>query len=416
MTSETKTHPARPGYPGSAVLRVTAPHQRKPLEPTSRRPPRHGVHERLRTLSPLLLVLTLQAALTLRLADPAFADGKLALLSGHQGIGALVHEVPGTRGLVTYLSNAPFLDPVLATVTGGDFAPDRLLSLLLLLGATTLLWSSTRALFGRSAAIGAVLVFGLAGPTLFLGPYAAHDGPAVLLCAASLRILIATARRSLWTPLLAVPTTVLAIAANHATALYLPVLALVAVFSAAIAAPRGDRRLHQLARGVLFAGAVGAVIEGWLALFGPGAAQMIETAMTNRLIGSDGSDGSGTIMGGSIQWAITALVLGLLGTLAVARRRRAYPFDPHSLAPVFLTLTLSVSTMLAPVYQLHTPTSQSLQGHIEIGLLFSAAAAGVALSSPLRAVWQARTRYGVNGLTALLPASIGAHRAGRLFG
>jgi hypothetical protein len=59
---------------------------------------------------------------------------------------------------------------------------------------------------------------------------------------------------------------------------------------------------------------------------------------------------------------------------------------------------------------LHTHTLQSLQGPIEIGLLFSAAAAGVALSSALRAAWQARAHFGVIGLNALIPASTGVVR------
>lgn len=411
------TDPARPGSTdttGTAVAQATAPHQREPLEPTSRRLLPHTWHEQLRELLPLLLVLTVQAALSLRLANTAFADEALVLTSGHQEIAGLVHGAAGTPDFASYFSGEPFLYPLLAAAVGGHFGLGavRLLSLLFMLGATTLLWSSTRALFGRSAAIGATIVFGFAGPTLFLGHFAIYDVPAVLLYAASFRILIATARRSLWTVLLAVPTTVLAIATSYATALYLPVLALVAVFAAATDAPGRDRRLRHLARGALFVGAVVVLIGGWLALLGPSYRQGLETTTTNRLVGSDNLD---TILGNSIAWGIAALALGLIGTIAVARRHRADPCDPHHVAPVLLTLTLALSVLLAPAYQWHIHTLQSLQKHIDIGLLFAAVAAGVAISIPLRAALRARTCYGVVAVTALVLAAVGAVQSGDLF-
>lgn len=412
--------PIRPGSTGSTdaqtgIVQPTAPHQRKPLEPTSRRlllP--HSWPERLRSLLPLLLILAVQAALSLRLANTAFADEALVLFTGHQEIDGLVHGAADTPDFATYFSGEPFLYPLFAAAVGGHFGLGavRLLSLLFMLGATTLLWSSTRALFGRSAAIGACVVFGFAGPTLFLGNFAIYDVPAVFLFAASLRILIATARRSLWTVLFAVPTTVLAIATSYATALYLPVLALVAVFSAATVAPGRDRRLRHLARGLLFAGAVVALIGGWLALLGPSYRQGLETTTTNRLVGTDNLD---TILSDSIAWGIAALALGLAGTIAVARRHRADPCDPHHVAPVLLTLTLTLSVLAAPAYQLHIHTLQSLQKHIDIGLLFAAAAAGVALSIPLRAALRARTVYGVVAVTALVLAAVGAEQSGQLF-
>ena len=411
------TDPARPGSTGTtgtAVVQATAPHQREPLEPTSRRLLPHSWHEQLRELVPLLLVLTVQATLSLRLANTAFADEALVLTSGHQEIAGLIHGAAGTPDLASYFSGEPFLYPLFAAAVGGHFGLGavRFLSLLFMLGATTLLWSSTRALFGRSAAIGATVVFGFAGPTLFLGHFAIYDVPAVFLYAASLRILIATARRSLWTVLLAVPTTVLAIATSYATALYLPVLALVAIFAAAADAPGRDRRLRHLARGALFAGAVAVLIGGWLAILGPSYEHGLETTTTNRLVGSDNLD---TILSDSIAWGIAALVLGLIGTIAVARRHRADPCDPHHVAPVLLTLTLALSVLLAPTYQLHIHTLQSLQKHIDIGLLFAAAAAGVALSIPLRAALRARTGYGVVAVTALVLAAVGAVQSGDLF-
>jgi hypothetical protein len=375
VTIDLKNDPTVP-EPGVALLeQVGAPQQRSPFEPASRRGsrlrPPPGRLSGLLAVLPLLLVLAAQAALSLRLANTAFEDEAFALFSGHQEFRVLFHAASGTPDYAAYFSAAPFLYPVLAAALDTHFGLEgaRLLSLMFMLGATTLLWSGTRALFGRPAAIGAVLVFGLAGPTLFLGHFAVYDVPAVFLYAASLRIVIATSRQSPYSVLFAVPTTVLAIATSYASALFLPVLALVAVFSAAAAAdPAGARgrgdRLADLGRGVLLAGGVVAVTVGWLGLLGPSYRQ------------------------------------GLARTLAA----------------VLLTLTLALSVLLAPAYQAHIHTSQSLQKHIDLGLLFSSMAAGVAASIPLRAAWRRPTRYGVAAMTGLLLAVVGAAQSSKLFG
>jgi hypothetical protein len=405
----------------------TAPHQRVPLETASRRALTLYRPERARTLFPLLplqLVLTAQAALSLRLSNTAFADEALVLLSGRQEIRSLFHGSGGTGGLAAYFSGEPALYPVLAAAVDARFGLEaaRLLSLVFMLGATVLLWSSTRALFGRAAANGAAAVFGLAGPTLFLGHFAVYDVPAVLLFAASLRILIATARRSLWTTLSAVPTAVLAIATSYASALYLPVLALVATLTAlaaapapALAAPASRRRpplALAVARGALFAATVAAVTGIWLLLLGPDYRHGFEAATTGR---GAGADGSGVILGDALRWGLPALALGLIGTVAVARRHRATPHVPHHIAPVLLTLVLALAVLPAPLYQLHIHTLQSLQKHIDIGLLFAAAAAGVALSIPLRAALRARYRYGLAAVAAFALAAVGVVQSGSLF-
>jgi hypothetical protein len=418
VSIDVKTDPAQPDSAAPSIAQVTPPHQYQPPEPTSLRPRPGRLAAGARALLvplPLLLVLAAQAALSLRLNNTAFEDEALTLFSGHQEIRVLFHAAYGTPAYATYFSGAPFLYPVLAAAFDGHFGLEgaRLLSLMFMLGATTLLWSSTRALFSRPAAIGAVMVFGLAGPTLFLGHFAVYDVPAVFLYAASLRIVIATARRDLWYVLFAVPTTTLAIAASYATALFLPLLALVAIFTAATGAPRPGLWRRHLARGVLLAATVGGLVEGWLTLLGPAYRQGIGATLLDRQPGSDGLD---TIVGDGIQWGGAALVLGLLGTLAVATRHRDDPRHPHDIAAVLLTLTLAVCVVAAPAYQMHIHTLQSLQKHIVVGLLFSSSAAGVAVSIPLRAAWRARARYGGAAMAALALAAVGAAQSSKLFG
>lgn len=413
MTSDVKAEPARLVANDPAVAQAAMASWRMPTAARLHRLLARCRSERLRPLLPLLLVLGVQATLSLCLTNTASPDEALVLFTGRAEFKGLIHEAVVATVLAPYFVFAHFYHPIIGAMADARFVLEtvRLLSLLAMLGTTALLWSSTRALFGRPAAIGAVTLFGLASPTLFLGHAAVSDVPAVFLYAASLRILIATARRSLWTTLLAVPTTVLAAAISHATVLYIPVLALTAGFAAATAAPGPDRRLPHLARGALFAGAAGALAVGWIALGRPADPQGLGTTI-NPVVATESF---ATVMTDYIRWGSAFLVLGLLGTLAVAKRRRADPRDPHRVAPVLLTLTLAAAAMLPLAYALHNRSLQSLQQQTDVALLLSAAAAGVTLSVPLRTAWPARARYGVVIVAALGLAAVGAVQSDRLF-
>ena len=59
----------------------------------------------------------------------------------------------------------------------------RALSLVFMLGATTLLWATTRLLCGRRAAFFAVALFAVLGPTLHLGAFATYDAMSLFLVA-----------------------------------------------------------------------------------------------------------------------------------------------------------------------------------------------------------------------------------------
>ena len=117
---------------------------------------RPGRAARLRVAGnwPLLVVLAVQAALSLRLvgADTAFQDEALYLWAGHLEWARLLHGTP-IPPFPSYFSGAPVIYPPLAALADsvGGLAAARILSLVFMLGATALLWATARLLSGRRA-------------------------------------------------------------------------------------------------------------------------------------------------------------------------------------------------------------------------------------------------------------------------
>ena len=119
----------------------------------------------------MLLVLAVQAALSLRLvrADTAFDDEAMALWAGHLEWAHWLHGTP-IPAFPTFFSGAPVIYPPLGALadSAGGLPAARILSLLLMLGATALLWGTTRRLYGQRAALFAAALFAVLGPTLHL--------------------------------------------------------------------------------------------------------------------------------------------------------------------------------------------------------------------------------------------------------
>src|SRR6201986_2970848 len=151
----------------------------RPAQPT---PP--GWRARSARWWPLLVVLAVQAVLSLRLvwSATAFQDEALYLRAGHLEWAHWLHHAPIPR-FPAYLSGAPVLYPPLAAAADslGGLAAARLLSLCLMLGVTGLLWATTARLYGQRAALLASGLFAtLAGPQ-FLGAFATFDAMALFL-------------------------------------------------------------------------------------------------------------------------------------------------------------------------------------------------------------------------------------------
>ena len=135
---------------------------------------------------PLVAVLVVQAALSLRLvgADTAFEDEATYLWAGHLEWANWLHGTP-IPPFSAYFSGAPVIYPPIGALADsvGGLTAARLLSLAFMLGATALLWSAASRLYGSRAAFFAAALFAVCGPTLHLGSFATYDAMAVFLIA-----------------------------------------------------------------------------------------------------------------------------------------------------------------------------------------------------------------------------------------
>lgn len=113
-----------------------------------------GRRRRLVSQALLLVILLVQAALSLRLANAAFEDEALYVYAGHVEIGHLFYGQIEYGGFGSYFSGAPTLYPVLAAAVDSLFglAGVRAMSLLFMLVATACLYGLTRRLFNERAA------------------------------------------------------------------------------------------------------------------------------------------------------------------------------------------------------------------------------------------------------------------------
>ena len=174
------TDAAGAGVPAAAERQAAGPGGRQPLTG-----PR-GWGQRIAAAWPLLAVLAVQAALSVRLlrADTAFQDEALYLWAGHLQWAHWLHGTP-IPPFPYYFSGAPVIYPPLGALADGigGLAGARVLSLVFMLGATGLAWGTAARLFGRRAAFFAAALFAVLGPTLHLGAFATYDAMALFLVA-----------------------------------------------------------------------------------------------------------------------------------------------------------------------------------------------------------------------------------------
>ena len=130
---------------------------------------------------PLLAVLAVQAALSVGLVRTrtAFGDEALYLSAGHLEWSHWLHGTP-IPAYQTWFSGAPVIYPPAAAIADslGGLAGARLLSLIFMLGVTSLAWSTAnRLLADERAAFFAAALFAVLAPTLHLGAFASSRAP-----------------------------------------------------------------------------------------------------------------------------------------------------------------------------------------------------------------------------------------------
>jgi 4-amino-4-deoxy-L-arabinose transferase-like glycosyltransferase len=318
---------------------------------------------------PLLCILAVQAALSLRLAwsNTAFMDEALYLWAGHLEIAHLLYGsvIPA---FPTYFSGAPVIYPVLGAIADayGGLELARLLSLAFMLGSTALLYSVTGRLFGRRAAVGAAAVFAVLGPVQVLGAFATFDALSVFLLALAAWLVIQAERPSGELLLVAGGLVMaLADAAKYASALWNPVIIALAALTA------GQRGvLRPAMRAARLTGYVLGALA--LALFRFGGPAYVHGVLFTTLLRQAGGTSASAlaIVQDSFNWVGVVFVLAAIG-LGIS--------FTEDIRTRLLCGTLTAAILLAPAEQARIHIVTSLHKHVAFGAWFAAIVAGYAL-------------------------------------
>jgi hypothetical protein len=339
------------------------------------------VSQRRRWLSRgfLLAILLVQALLSLRLNNTAFEDEALYLYVGHLEILHLLHGAALQGDYPSYFSGAPVLYPVLGAVADhyGGLAAARAVSLVEMLGATSLVYAMSRRLFNERVALCAALIFSVSESTLFLGHFATYDASALVLLAIAAWIVVRTASMRVPLYLLAAPVAVLAVATKYASLLWVP--SVIALAGLAAWPWLGWRR--SLLRTALLALTVLAFLLLALHLGGHDYLTGIDFTTLQR---SQGTTAATTVMWDSFLWVGVQFLIAAFGAVAYTLRPstdtgRRIPSAGTKLRRAMLGAVLAGSALLAPVEEVHLHTLVALQKHVGFGLLFAAPMAGVGL-------------------------------------
>ena len=321
----------------------------------------------------LMLILFLQAALSLRNTNTAFEDEALYLYSGHLELAHLVFGQP-VDDFASYFSGAPVLYPVVGAIMdqiGGLFAA-RLLSLTCMLAATCLIYLIGRRLFGlRSALVGAAL-FGTTASAIFMGGFATYDAPAVFLLALAAWIVVRGASSSWPYYVLAVLPMSLAVGTKYASLLFLPTIVVLAGVSAL---PYHGWR-WALLRPVSLTLMVASMAYGALRLAGPKYVHGIQQTTTAR---AQGGTSTQTLLTEIGKWGGPVFAAALVGAFYYVFRERAdNESGPRLGKPgrAAMAALMLGTALLAPANQLRIHTDIALQKHIGFGLMFAAPLAG----------------------------------------
>lgn len=360
----------------------------------------------------LVAVLALQSALSLRLiwSNTAFTDEALYLWAGHLELAHWLHGTP-VPAYQTYFSGAPVIYPPLGAIADalGGLIAARLLSMVLMLGATGLLYGTGTRVAGRTVGICSALVFALLGPVQFLGAFATYDALALFLLAlASWLVVRATGLCSELYLIGGGLTLALADATKYAAALWDPVV----IVLAALAAANGGK-LRRSLRGARVS--VYTAVPVCVALFrfgGPSYIQGVLFTTVARQVGS-ATASAGLVLRDSFNWLWFLLILALIGTgLAFAGGGRIRVFaGPGRFRAVLITCT--VAALLAPLHQAQIHTTVSLHKHVAFGAWFGAIAAGYALA---RAMDTAREKgWRIAAAVAVVMCFTGVPQATQMF-
>jgi len=369
------------------------------------RGPRAGIAGlRFPSAWPLLVVLAVQAALSLRLvwADTAFQDEATYLWAGHLEWAHWLHGTP-IPPFPAYFSGAPVLYPPLGALADsiGGLAAARILSLVFMLGATVLLWDTADRLYRRKTAIFATALFAVLSPTLHLGAFATYDAASVFLVALGAWCVVRAGDRGEGTGWLVAAGAALAVAnaAAYSSALFDPV---VVVLALSTALPSGGRLAAR--RCAILVTVVVALLAAGLLIGGSSYRTGIDQTTLARVAGTTSPL---SVLTAAWSWTGLLVVLAVCGVIIswVGRPGRAR---------TWLLAVLTVAALLGPLEQARLNTSVSLNKHVDLGAWFAAIAAGYAVDKFISAAPAGRMRVLTGGaclVCLVFPLELGASQS-----
>jgi len=354
---------------------------------------------------PLLVVLAVQAALSLRLvgADTAFQDEALYLWAGHLEWARLLHGTP-IPPFPSYFSGAPVIYPPLAALadSAGGLAAARILSLVFMLGATTLLWATARLLCGRRAAFFAAALFAVLGPTLHLGAFATYDAMSLFLVVLAAWLVVRAGDRPDATGWMVAAGAALALAnaTSYPSALFDPVVIVLALLTAL---PRPGGKLAA-ARALTLLAVLAVLITPALLIGGGRYLHGIDITTLER---APGTDAPVTVLVHFWSWTGVIVVAAVAGAIIawVSRAGRVQAWR--------LTL-LAAAALLVPAEQASLYTTASLNKHGAMGAWFAAVAAGYAVDRLIAASPEGTTRTVTSAACVValcFPVTLGADQS-----
>ena len=385
--------PAFDGGANSAILEIPAvggAEQARRRARGTASAPRSGVWRAAsKSPWPLLIILAVQAALSLRLiwANTTFQDEALYLWAGHV---EWSHWLYGASipDFANYFSGAPVLYPPLAAIadTYGGLAGARLLSLVFMLGSTAFLYGTGRRIFGERAALFAAGLFVAVASVQFLGAFATYDAMALFLLSLAAWLGVRAVQTNLASQIFVFTLVglvlALADATKYAATLFDPV-----VIAVVVLAQRNWRKVW-LAASVITAATMLAIAVG-LSIGGPSYWHGITWTTLARSTGTTSPAG---VLFASGKWVGAVIALALIGAIAAS-------FSEGSRTKL-LAWSLAIATILAPIEQARIHTITSLFKHVGYGAWFGCIIAGYALSALAKVVAAGKIRTALRVSTA----------------
>jgi hypothetical protein len=364
-----------------------------------------GKHSRAARMLPsgLLLagILVVQAMLSVRLlhADTASGDEALYHWAGSLEWSHWLHGTP-IPAFAAYFSGSPAIYPPLDAVAYhfGGLTGARVLSLVFMLTATCLLWSTASRLFGQRAAFFTTGMWAILGPTLYLGAYATYDAFSLMLIAVAAWAVVHADERARW---LVIASAALALsnAAKYASMIFDPVV----VVLAALVVLQHGRKVAARRAAAIVAYTVSLIVLLYALAGASGGEYATGIAQTTFARAGNGNSVL-SVLTESWQLIGVVLVVALVAILVALFDRASF----------LLVAALAGAGLLVPLEQARIHTLTSLNKHVDFGAWFAAIAVGYGAHRLLSIVrpWGLRAAAGAAcAVLLVLPARAGFAQA-----